>query len=67
LVKHYYCVQQWFNLPYWACEEPRRRLWEDKSTADFLVDVHQVWKESGWRDKSTGLFPELALKGRASK
>jgi hypothetical protein len=33
---------------------------EDKSTADFLLDFHKVWKESG-RDKSTGLFPELTL------
>jgi hypothetical protein len=31
------------------------------STADFLLDFHQVQKESG-RDKSTGLFPELTLK-----
>jgi hypothetical protein len=48
-----------FNLP--TCEEPRRRLWEDKSTVNFLLDFHQVWKEiSG--DKSTSLFPELTLK-----
>ena len=31
------------------------------STANFLLDFHQVWKESGG-DKSTGLFPELTLK-----
>jgi hypothetical protein len=43
----------------WTCEEPQRRLQEAKSTANFLLDVHQVWKESD-REKSTGLFPELA-------
>jgi hypothetical protein len=37
-----------------------RRLQEDKSKADFLLDFHQVQKENG-SDKSTGLFPELAL------
>jgi hypothetical protein len=36
-------------------------LWEDKSIANFLLDFHQVQKESG-RDKSTGLCPELTLK-----
>jgi hypothetical protein len=30
------------------------------STADFLLDFHQVWKEIE-RDKSTGIFPELTL------
>jgi hypothetical protein len=34
---------------------------DDKSTADFRLDVCKVWKESG-RDKSTSLFPELTLK-----
>jgi hypothetical protein len=33
---------------------------EDKSTANFLLDFHQVQKESGG-DKSTSLFPELTL------
>jgi hypothetical protein len=37
------------------------RLWEDKSTANFLLDFHQDWKETGG-DKSTGLFPGLTLK-----
>jgi hypothetical protein len=32
-----------------------------QATADFLLDFHQVWKESGG-DKSTGLIPELTLK-----
>jgi hypothetical protein len=41
-------------------EEPWRRLQEDKSTANFLLDFHLVQKESG-RDKATGLFPELTL------
>jgi hypothetical protein len=36
------------------------KLWEDKLTANFLLDFHQVQKESG-RDKSTSLFPELTL------
>jgi hypothetical protein len=31
------------------------------STADFLLDIHQVWKESS-RDKLIALFPELTLK-----
>jgi hypothetical protein len=44
-----------------TCEEPRRSLWEDLSTANFLLEVHHVWKESGG-DKSTSLFPELILK-----
>jgi hypothetical protein len=34
------------------------------STANFLLVVHQVWKESG-RDKSTSLFPELTLENLA--
>jgi hypothetical protein len=39
-----------------------RRLWEDKSTANFLLDFHKVQKESGrGKCKSTGLFPELTL------
>jgi hypothetical protein len=33
---------------------------EVKSTADFLLDFHQVWEKSG-RDKSISLFPELTL------
>ncbi len=36
-------------------------LREDKSTANFLLGFHQVWKESGG-DKATGLFPALTLK-----
>jgi hypothetical protein len=41
-------------------EKSRRRLWEDLSTADFLLDFHQVQKESGREQFS--LFPELTLK-----
>jgi hypothetical protein len=40
------------------CERTQRRLWEDKSTANFLLESHK--KING--DKSTGLFPELTLK-----
>ncbi len=33
---------------------------QDRSIANFLLDFHNVQKESG-RDKSTGLFLELTL------
>jgi hypothetical protein len=43
-------------------------LWESTEevkggqvTANFLLDFHQVQKESGGGDKSTSLFPELTL------
>jgi hypothetical protein len=36
-------------------EEPRRRLREDKSTADFLLDFHKVQKESGGEQVNTPL------------
>jgi hypothetical protein len=35
-------------------------LWEDKSTANFLLESHKVQKEIS-RNRSTGLFPELTL------
>jgi hypothetical protein len=46
LVKHYYHVQWWFDLPAkpW---KPRSRLQEDLSTTDFLLDFHWTWKEIG--------------------
>jgi hypothetical protein len=42
-------------------EKSWRRLKEDLSAANFLLDFKQVQKESG-REKSTVLFPELTLK-----
>jgi hypothetical protein len=36
-------------------EESWRRLWEDKSTADFLLDFHQVWKFSGTSQPASSL------------
>jgi hypothetical protein len=37
-----------------------RRLWEERSTANFLLDFHQVQKEISC-NKSICLFPELTL------
>jgi hypothetical protein len=40
--------------------ESWRRLQVDKSTANFLLDFHQVWNEIGG-NKSSSLFHELTL------
>jgi hypothetical protein len=38
------------------------KLWEDLSTANFLLESHHVVQKEIGVDSSTGLFPKVTLK-----